>query len=247
MKKSATIIFVLFLCIQSFSQKDSVEAFFAFRISDYTVKLNDSVTIVQLNLPDALPLAISNSQIGILKHRYENGEIDTTLIGWGRCHLVKGNFYYFAIHKYHDEEPEQGDLLYTKCKTPAYYKSVLFDINRHAINLTTVMDDQFCHATDIFYLDKIKEKKIIDSMVSDIRFTGKSMKDRGDAQNQLVAGGIFDGKKLFDVMRNTTAEELMEFLKYLVARPDKYAGNLWKLSEIFATWVVSKSPQVIPN
>ena len=82
-------------------------------------------------------------------------------------------------------------------------------------------------------------------MVHDINYTGKMMKEQMDGQNQLVVGGLFNGKKLFDAMESTSVFELKEFLKYLVARPEKYAGNAWKLSEIFATWAVSKSPQVI--
>jgi hypothetical protein len=245
MKRTSVVLLLILFYTPGFSQKDSTEAFFAFRITDYTMKLNDSVTVVQINLPDALPVSITNKQIGILKHRYEDGTLDTNLIGWGRCHLIKSNYYYFAIHKYREEEPEQGDLLYTKCKTPVFYKSPLFDINRHAINLTTVEELQFCHAGEIFTLNTEKENRILDSMVADIRYTGRVMKTQIPDQNQLVDGGIFDGKKLFDAMELTGKKELLEFLKYIVARPEKYAGNTWKLSEIFATWVVSKSPQVV--
>ena len=56
-----------------------------------------------------------------------------------------------------------------------------------------------------------------------------------------------DGKKIFEAMETTTRKELEEFLKYVIARPVKYAGNRWKLSEIFATWVINKSPQAITN
>jgi len=244
---TATTIVVLFLFFNCFSQKDSVEVLFAYRITDYKVKLNDSVTVVQINLPDALPLSIMDKQIGILKHRYEDGALDTNLIGWGRCHLIKGNYYYFAIHKTGNEEPEQGDLLYTKAKTPNYYKSLLFDINRHAMSLTTVDESQFYHAAEVFLLNQQKEKALLDSMVADIKFTGGAMKKQMPEQNQLVEGGLFNGKKLFDAMEATTRKELEEFLKYVIARPERYAGNTWKLSEIFATWIVSKAPQVIAN
>jgi len=245
MKKIATSIVVLFLFFCGYSQKDSVEVLMAYRITDYTVKLNDSVTLVQINLPDALPISINEKQIGILKHRYENGELDTNLIGWGRCNLIKGNYYYFSIHKYSDEEPGQGDLLYTKCKTLPYYKSVLFDINRHAVTLTAVYENQLYHSAEIFELDQQKEKVLFDSMIADIRFTGSAMKKQMPEQNQLVKSGLFDGKKLFDAMETTGRNELEEFLKYIVARPGKYAGNTWKLSEIFATWMINKTPQAI--
>jgi len=247
MRKVATTTIILFLFLNSISQKDSVEALFAFRITDYKVKLNDSVTVVQVALPDRLPVSIYDKQIGILKHRYENGTLDTNLIGWGRCHLIKGSYYYFAINKYRGEEPEQGDLLYTKCKTPVYYKSLLFDINRHAINLTAVDETQFYLSAELFQLNQNKENALLDSMVADIRFTGTTMKKQLPGQNQLVKGGLFDGKKLFDAMEITTRDDLEEFLKYIVARPERYAGNTWKLSEIYATWMVNKTPQVIQN
>jgi len=247
MKKTAATIVVLFLFLNSFSQKDSVEVLFAYPITAYKVKLNDSITVVQINLPDVLPLSINDKQLGILKHRFENGALDTSLIGWGRCNLIKGNYYYFSIHKSRDEEPQEGDLLYTNSKTLPYYKSLLFDINRHAINLTTVYEIQFYHSADVFVLDQQKEKMLLDSMVADIRFTGNAMKKQMPDNNQPVTGGMFSGKKLFDAMEITTRKELEEFLKYMIARPGNYAGNTWKLSEVFATWIVSKSPQVIAN
>ena len=244
MKRTATTLALLLLFFTGFSQKDSVEALFAYQITDYTVKLNDSVTIVQVNLPEAWPVSIRDKQMAILKHHYENGAFDTTLIGWGRCNLIKGDYYYFTITKYGLQEPKQGDLLYTKCKTAPYYRSVLFEINRHAINITDVYETQFYQSMDIFSLNQQKEKAILDSMVADIKFTGSAMKKQMPEKNQQVQGGMFNGKKLFDAMETATNIQLNEFLKYMVARPQNYAGNSWKLSEIFATWMISKSPQV---
>jgi hypothetical protein len=247
MKKTTATLAIFFCCINCFSQKDSVEVMFAYKITDYTVKLNDSVTIVQVNLPDAWPVSIHNKQLAILKHHYENGTIDTALVGWGRCNLIKGDYYYFTINRNGTQEPKQGDLLYTKCKTPPYYRSSLFDVMSHSIDLTDVYENQFYHSMDIFSLNSEKEKAILDSMIADIRFTGNAMKKQTPEKNQLVAGGLFDGKKLFDAMEITTRKEFGEFLKYIVARPQNYAGNTWKISEIFATWIISKSPQVTQN
>src|SRR6185436_17220080 len=143
MKKTTTNLVILFFFISGFSQKDSVEVLFAYRITNYTVKLNDSVTIVQVNLPDAWPVSIHDKQLGILKHRYDSGTIDTMTVGWGRCNLIKGNYYYFTIRKNGIEDPKQGDLLYTNCKTKPYYKSSLFDLMRHAIEVTDVYENPF--------------------------------------------------------------------------------------------------------
>lgn len=244
MKRIATTLAIQFFFLISFSQKDSLDVLFAYRITDYTVKLNDSVTIVQVNLPEAWPVSIHNKQPGILKHRYENGTLDTSSVGYGRCNLIKGDYYYFTIYKSGIQEPKQGDLLYTNCKVAPYYRSLLFDIKRHAIDLTDVYENQFYHSMEVFSLDGQKEKAILDSIVADIRFTGNEMKKQMPEQNQSVAGGLFNGKKLFDAMGETTRKDLEEFLKYMVARPQNYAGNTWKISEVYATWITNKSPQV---
>jgi hypothetical protein len=247
MKKATATLAILLFFFNVFSQKDSVDVMFAYRITDYTVKLNDSATVVQVNLPDAWPLSIRDKQVAILKQRYEDGELDTSVVGWGRCNLIKGDYYYFTIHKYGVRDPKQGDLLYTKCRIGPYYNSLLFDVRRHAIKLTDVYENQFYHSMDIFSLNSQKEKAIMDSMVADIRFTGNAMKKQMPDQNQVIVGGLFNGKKLFDAMEMTTRKELEEFLKYLVLLPQNYAGNTWKLSEIYATWIINKSPQVIQN
>ena len=247
MKRIATTLTIAFCVLHCFSQKDSAEMLFAYRITDYTVKLNDSVVVVQVNLPAAWPVSIRDKQIAILKHRYANGVLDTSVIGWGRCNLIKSDYYYFTIRKNGLQEPKQGDLLYTECKTAVVFRSLLFDIGRHAIEITDVYDDEFYHSMDIFSLNAQKERAFLDSMVADIRFTGKAMKRQMPGQNQAVEGGLFAGKKLFDAMETTTRKELEEFLRYIVARPQNYAGNRWRLSEIYATWIVSKSPQVIQN
>ena len=246
MRRQILTTLLLFTFSSIFSQKDSVEAMFAFRITDYTVKLNDSVTIVQVALPEASPVSIKEKQLAILKHRYENGgSYDTSIIGWGRCQLIKSNYYYFPIHKFHEEEPQQGNLLYTKCKAPVKYTGLLFEIGRHAISLTKVDESQFYYAVDIFSEITVeKEKEILDSMVADIRYTGKAMLQQSPEMNQEIKGGIYSGKKLFVAMQEVKRSELEEFLKYMAVRPSKYAGNVWKVSEVFATWAVSDSPVV---
>jgi len=64
---------------------------------------------------------------------------------------------------------------------------------------------------DIFSLNAQQEKAILDSMVADIRFTGNAMKKQMPDQNQVISGGLFNGKKLFDAMEMTTKKELEEF------------------------------------
>jgi hypothetical protein len=45
-------------------------------------------------------------------------------------------------------------------------------------------------------------------------------------------------------MQAVTMTDFEKFLKYVTVRPKKYASNVWKISEVFATWMISSAPVV---
>ena len=93
----------------------------AFPITSYIVDGNDSVNIVQLEMPDGVLL--KEKQLGNVQGVYETKHSDTVRKGYGRCHLIKGNYYYFAITGNNSGEPlKGGDLIYTLIdKSNIYY------------------------------------------------------------------------------------------------------------------------------
>jgi hypothetical protein len=239
-------LFFLLLSNSGNAQKDSMDVYFTFRIADSMVKLNDSTTVVQVAIPGSWPLRISKNQMGVLKYRYETGkDYDTTMIGYGRCYLIKDEWYYFTIKRYGDRSPQQGDLLVTKCKMPIAYIGLLFNLARNGISLIKVDELPFYNSTELFYFGPATEQAFLDSMAADIRYTAKAMVEQGGIPNQTISGGIYDGKKLFDAMQAVTKKDVEKFLKYANTRPSKYAGNVWKVSELFAAWMISETPEVI--
>jgi hypothetical protein len=248
MRKIAVAVIVLFCCTTLRAQLIPVEKVFAFKITDYIKQLNDSITLVQVTLPNGWPVAIADKQLGVLKHVYKKGtELDTASIGWGRCQLIKGDYYYFAMHLYKNQHPEAGDLLYTRFNLPVAYNGRLLDVMKHAIELTRVTDEKILQPGDLFSITRQNEAALLDSMIADIHYTGSVMQQQMPDQNQSIKGGLYDGKKLFTAMQSATRAELEQFLNYIIARPSKYAGNTWKISEIFATWMVSETPRVVEN
>lgn len=239
------IVPLLFLVVAGKAQ-DSAKVAMAFRISDYIVKSNDSMHIVQVQLPEVWPLRIQEKQLGLLKSLYRS-EPDFTAVtkGNGRCQLIKGNYYYFGLHTKPGNEPAPGDLLYTLCTVPVQHNGYLFKTALHSISFQRVTEDQFYNTVDVFTLTQQQEDALLDSMVADIRFTGNAMLEQMPDNNQLISGGIFNGKKIFSAMQELTRQHLISFLKYIIARPEKYAGHNWKISEITATWMVSKTPEVV--
>ena len=61
--------------------------------------------------------------------------------------------------------------------------------------------------------------------------------------NKKIANGTYRDKMMFDIMKTATRKDLSDFLDFVIGWPGKYAGNDWKLSEIFATWLIAGAPK----
>lgn len=246
------ILFLLLLVVATGhrlqAQTDSVEKIYAFKITAYIKTLTDSSTVVQVIKPASLPVHIREKQLATLFHCYKTGEkLDTAMIGWGRCQLIKGDYYYFGIKHPKIQQPAEGYLIYILLKLPFVYNGLLMNVMNHSIQLTDVYEEPFMSSNAIFTNTKKDEQDLLDSMVNDIRHTGTAMQEQMPHLNQDVEGGIYNGKKLLDAMQAVKRTELELFLKYIAARPKNYAGNTWKISEIFATWMNSATPTVVEN
>ena len=215
----------------------------AFPITDYIVP-SDSISIVQVVLPEGI--SIAKAQLGLLKGIYRNGKADTAAIGYGKCHLIKGNYYYFPVRVADKErQPQQGDLIYTRIAKPSIFKGRIPQLAAHAVILQSVEDSVFYAATDILRAwTKANEDKLLDVIVKDINYTGKAMKEQMPSADKLVTQGPYKNQMVFEILQNAKKEAVESFLDYIIARPSLYAGNTWKASEIFATWVDGGAPGV---
>lgn len=243
----AFIYLLLFATVTGKAQYTQ-EKLIAFKITDYMKPLSDSVTVVQVLMPASFPVAIPEKQLGVLYHCYKTGvPMDTAMIGWGRCNLIKGDYYYFGVHLQKKQQPAEGDIIYLMLKIPFVYDGHLLKVMNHAIVFTSVYGEPFMKPEAVFTNARPDEESILDSMVKDIRFTGSAMQQQIPEQNQPIAKGMYKGKKLFEAMESVQRSDLEAFLKYLVARPKNYAGNKWKISEVFATWMSEGAPTVISD
>lgn len=217
----------------------------AFPITDYVTDLNDSTFLVQLYLPKGPQLR--EKMMGLLQGRYNDKLADTGRLGGGRCQLIKKDYYYFSIsHKASARRPVEGDLLYVMLPATTAYRKLLGKLASHYIELDNVYDEPFYDREAIFTSwTPGEEKAAIDSMVSDIHFTGDYFLKNNPDQNILISSGDYTGKKVLDVMMNATAKDVTDFLSYVSVRPALYAGRQWKVTEVFATWLTSGAPRPI--
>jgi len=243
MKRYFLLVMLMLGAAVSPAQTTKVKDVFAFRITDYIVKLSDSVVIVQVDLPQGQS-GIAEKQPGLLRGNHSNG--DTATIGAGKCDLIKGSYYYFGIHLADKKKlPQKGDLIYTRAGYPATYKGQIYHLLRFDIHLQHVTEGAFYSVAFPVLGDKHQEAGVIDSLVADIKYTGREMLKQNDGQDRLITKGRFRDKKLFAAMQQITAVDVTDFLDYVIARPVMYAGNDWKIAEIFATWMDGGTPAVV--
>lgn len=237
----------LFFClIQALCMAQRTETQ-AFPITDYMVPSGDSIMIVQIDLPEKL--LIKENTMGVLQPKWsEEDTLTYTNLGLGRCHLIKSNYHYYGIKLTPGlRKPKAGDLIYTQVVFPSLYSSLLQSISTHYISFLNAYGDPLFPMDSVWHHNNAAtEIKFMDRLVEEVRFVGKVMQEENNQQDRLVEEGPYAGKKLFDLMVNgTTRVDMEKFLRYIDARPAKYAGHAWSISEIYATWIVSGAPTVI--
>ncbi len=235
---------LLLLAQISFSQ-DSTKTLWAFPITDYMVDLNDSTRLVQIQLPDAF--TIKEKQLAIIKGVYTTSHSDTAQKGYGRCNLIKGDYYYFTIgNNKSGQAMKQGDLLYTFISKPVVFNGQIPKIASHYIELDNVYDQPLFDRVNVYYQwAEADEKRMIDSAVSDIKFTGNYFLENDASMNKLIEKGPYKGQKVLTLMTTCNALQVKDFMAYIIARPRLYAGKKWKISETFATWLTEGAPTVV--
>ncbi|RYY52247.1 MAG: hypothetical protein EOO09_21960 [Chitinophagaceae bacterium] len=236
---------MLLLAMASFAQPDTAKWVRAFPVTDYMVDISDSIRLVQVELPEGT--SFKEKQLGLLKGIYRDAQQDTGTIGYGRCHLIKGHYYYFTInHKQSGRKPKAEDLLYTMMDSKPVYNGAITKLASHFIGLQEVGGSALYDRYQVFLAwTKTDENNVIDSIVSDINYTGSYFLQSDAAMNQQIKSGRFAGKGVLDVMMATGKDEVFKFLEYMAIKPNLYAGHEWKVAEIFATWLVSGAPAVI--
>ena len=246
MKKALTFL-LLISSIACLAQTDTSKVLRAFPITDYIIDLTDSSKLVQIEMPEEIKLA--EKQIGLLYGVYDGNREATVQKGYGKCHLIKENYYYFAISKNNSGlEIKVDDLLYTYMEKTNIYDGVLPKLASHFISLQDVYEEPFYDRYLIFLKwTKDDEEKALDSIIKDIQFTGNYFMENNPSIDKVITTGKYKGKKTLTVMTACNTSDLIDFFNYIIARPRLYAGKEWKVSEIFATWLSEGAPTILSD
>lgn len=245
--KMTLAFLVLFNAIICLAQTDNSKVLRAFPITNYIVDLTDSSKLIQLEMPDEIKLV--EKQIGLLYGVYDGNREATVQKGYGKCHLIKANYYYFAISNNNSGlQIKEGDLLYTYMEKTNIYDGFLPKLASHFIRLQDVYEEPFYDRYLIFLKwTKNDEEKALDSIIKDIQFTGNYFIENNPSIDKAITTGKYKGKKTLTIMKDCSKTDLIDFFNYIIARPRLYAGKEWKVSEIFATWLSEGAPMILSD
>jgi hypothetical protein len=223
--------------------QDSVKQVLGFRL-EKVKKLNDSIYEAQV-LTDQRFVQFRKAQPGLVVQNMANG--DTGTIGVAKLFKsINKNTHVFAIRTHQKKQLQNGDLVFMSISLERPLMYLTQSLAAKAIFLQDVYGDSlYKFLPVIFDWSDEQEENMLERFTKDIHETGKAMKAQNDGQQQTIEGGLFNGQKLFDAMVKVQTKQVAAFLKYMIARPNIYAGSCWKISEIFATWMVSKTPSII--
>lgn len=244
------MLLMLCSCMQVQAKEDTLKkVIWAFPITSYIKPLKQGIQVVHVKLPSNISFT-KDKQVALLRGVARGAKIDAGKKGYGKCNLIKGQYNYFSV--FMDSmasEPREGDLLYTIVPRSTFgYMSPVFDCASHGISFKTVTDTEYYKPSD-FLKKRTKEQDdaLLHKMLGDIHYTGSYFLHEDSTKNIPISEGNYKGRKVLDVMMNARDEDLTEFLRFVAARPRRYAGNSWKISETFATWVIHGAPMVVPD
>lgn len=162
---------------------------------------------------------------------------------------VKGNvieknpdpFYIVNISKTSNYTLGLNDLIEVEVTSKRKVESIVFELTRNHIRLNSVEGNWLYVPKNVnISFTKAREKDYLIAFLDDIQYTAKEMRKQMDEPK--ILRGELEGVGLFDMMEKSTTSDVYAFLTYIKARPSKYRGHTWKISEIYATWMHEGSP-----
>ncbi len=118
------------------------------------------------------------------------------------------------------------------------------ELAKNAVLLTDIYGTYFYDLRTALMAESDEiDVQLLDAIVADIKMVGAEMATQGE-EDPVVSGPLYAGSSLFSAMQETRISDVQYFLDYVVANPVKYRGHSWKVSEVYATWLVNGAPGV---
>jgi hypothetical protein len=240
-----TLLILLSLPITIFAQSSTTEKHLVCLAITYPPDPVDSGEYYLVaDRPSAL--MINKGQTFLLQSSWRKTGDSVVAIGAGTVQEIN-DYLGMRATLYEGKKVQTGDMA---CFLVPLHKpatdTLFFKMARLGIGFKSITDSAFYDRNKLLSsASSYTTKELLEAMAADIRFTGAAMLQQQDAQDQEIVKGNYKGKKLFEMMKTTTVDDVYQFIRYVYARPDRYRPNDWKISETFATWVINGAPRVL--
>lgn len=134
-----------------------------------------------------------------------------------------------------------GDLIQLPTIVPNEPNTLAYDLFRFRINFLNSYDDKLFNCEEWNTFRAETEMTLIQTLADEVRYYGGEM--RGKMPSQLLQGGKYKDLDMFDAMVRTSADDMRNFLHFIRSYPAHYAGQDWKIAEIYATWLTHNMPE----
>jgi len=223
--------------------------FFSFFLSfivtaqtDVYFNITEKITENEVLIPYGKAFDFAKSE-GLVFRKYSKNT-PQKLIGTAEIKELRETETLLELNLKEDSRVKEGDLVLLLVNNvyDSEMESVSFYLGKENILLLDIYDEPFYQMEDALINKEGKEQDVFfNLMTRDVKFTGEAM--QAQMEDQKIVGGIYEGQMLFEMMQNISWEDLNLFFHFIKDNPIKYRGNAWKISEIFATWVISETPR----
>lgn len=172
----------------------------------------------------------------------ENGQKNRkTFVGVATIHKQKENSISLKVVTEKGISLQIGDLIQLPTIVENEANTLAYDLFRFRINFLNSYDDKLfdCEEWETYRAES--EMALIQTLADEVRYYGGEM--RGKMPSMLLQGGKYKDLDLFDAMVRTSAEDMRSFLHFIRSYPAHYAGQDWKIAEIYVTWLTHNMPQ----
>jgi tetratricopeptide (TPR) repeat protein len=240
--KKQILMSIAFLCftLTAMAQTQAYTFLFPITYVDYDIALG------QITVAESFNLQVGQTGKVIGLYNSENVGRNTKL-GDIKIKDLDGITVSFDYFSDSDFEFFEGDLVAVQVElTKGLSDNLQFEMARLHIGLMDIQDEEL-NESELFatVYNETTEKEFFQKLLADIQFVATAMREQ--MASPMLESGRYEDTDLFTAMENSTWQDVRSFLRYVQARPTKYQGSTWKISEIYATWLNSGSPCTVDD
>ena len=188
---------------------------------------------------------------GTISAKYNTDIKNRENVKLGTLKIIKvyPNFSFASVELYKENDPFYSVYLEDMALVPIRFpkkieKDVFLQVSLQNIRFVDNSKLWIVHPRTLMYYGSPQVEKDVYAYMKDqvLEIYNYLHTDPNPTYHQVIAKGRFKGQSLMDALKETKTEDLKDFLDFVRSYPGKYVGGIWKISEVYATWIINDAP-----